>query len=73
MLVAIATRPDSMNRAGEPFTVHAFPRPTVIGTADAPRPIPKAIKRISLLEWPISPPPPPPPVASNRNDTEAGG
>lgn len=44
MLVAIATRPDSMNRAGEPVTLHAFPRATVIGMADACCPIPKAIK-----------------------------
>ena len=44
MLVAIATRPDSTNRAGEPVTVHAFPRATVIGMANARSPIPKAIK-----------------------------
>jgi len=44
MLVAFATRPDSMNRAGKPVTVHAFPRATVIGSADASSPIPKAIK-----------------------------
>jgi hypothetical protein len=44
MLVAVATRPDSMNRAGKPVTVHAFPRATAIGMADATSPIPKAIK-----------------------------
>jgi len=37
MLVAIATRPDSMNRAGKPVTVHAFPRATVIGMTLLPR------------------------------------